>query len=221
MPSLSFPGRAVRRPGFLKTTFCPQAGSEKIPQTSVCPKQRWLVGGGGRTGGFLLFLLKLTFTTTTFLLAWLRDFSQEGLWGLLCPHTVPEAREWQLDDPGRRAPLRTAAMLSHPLLCFSFPDPVPVQPPGLRQHKQASGCRTRTARASEERALSFRLPASPSLHRPPHGFSPLQESCLLPEWEEGSRKCARSWPAQCFPLGGNAAFFTFNPEKYGSQKACF
>lgn len=55
-------------------------------------------------------------------------------------------------------------------------------------------------------------------------FPPPATSWLLPpapEWEEGSRKCAQSWLAPCFPLGGNTAFFAFNPEKYGSQKACF
>lgn len=111
-----------------------------------------------------------------------------------------------------------------PPICLSFPDPVLFQPPDRIQNKQAlwfpytnsHGFRVTGAFLPTSLLASRRLPTpcSPSSPAP-------ARSCLLPEWEEGSRKRARSWQAQRVPLGGNTAFFTFNPEKYGSQKACF
>lgn len=86
MPSLSFPGRAVRRPGFLKTTFCPQAGSEKIPQTSVCPKQRWLVGGG-ENRGVLAVPIKTDFHNHNFPVSLVAGFlSGRSVGSSLSPH---------------------------------------------------------------------------------------------------------------------------------------
>lgn len=122
---------------------------------------------------------------------------------------APEAAAWR-PRPRQAPPLGMAAALSAPRgPSISWPGPA-----GPVQHKQALPL-PHSARAAA-RALSFRLPPLP---RPRARAAP--RSHRLPAWEAGPRKRARSWRPARFPLGGNTAFFTFNPEKYGSQKACF
>lgn len=114
-----------------------------------------------------------------------------------------------------------ATPLSYPGICLSFPDTVPFPSPGPSNTNRPAGVHTQTALLARALALSCCCPLS---FLPAHLLRWPCRSCrLLPAWEEGARKSARSWSwqAQGFPLGGNAAFFTFNPEKYGSQKACF
>lgn len=54
---------------------------------------------------------------------------------------------------------------------------------------------------------------TPLLCFPPPLPSSFPRPAGLSKWEEGSRRYARSWQAERFPLGGNVAFFTFNPER--------
>lgn len=90
----------------------------------------------------------------------------------MVPAVSQKPSSCSLMTPAWGAPLRMAAPLAHPLISSSFPEPVLSQPPGPRQHKQASGFHTLTALAPEEPVLSFRLPSSPSPRHPPHPFSP-------------------------------------------------
>lgn len=132
------------------------------------------------------------------------------------PHCPRSSRGGSLMTWALSGTARHGCPALHPPMCLSFPAPVLFQPPGLIQNKQA--LRFPYTNSPGFSVTGAFLPTSLCAVPP---LLPLARSCLLPEWEEGSRKCAQSWQAKCFPLGGNTAFFTFNPEKYGSQESLF
>lgn len=117
-------------------------------------------------------------------------------------------------SPESSVPLRVRHTLSGcpaPLFCLPSSRQAPPTQTGplLPTHTQQPWCRATGA--------SLPIPSPPSPHRPPL-LSPLRgAACLLPEWVEDLGNVPRAGGPSCFPLGGNAAFFTFHPEKYGSQ----
>lgn len=178
----------------------------KFPRTSHVFSARTAGVRSGR-GTFLLFLGKLTFMHPVFPLSWPAGSLRKAC-GVFVVPSLPHS-------PGSSAPLRVRHTLSG---CPAPPLLPSVQSPGASNTNRPSASHARPAAlVSEPLVLPFRFP--PFFHPPPTSSPlPLARSCLPPPRVGGrSRKCAQSWRTQCFPLGGNAAFFTFHPEKYGSQ----
>lgn len=103
------------------------------------------------------------------------------------------------------------------LICLSLPDQ-PHLGLELLQHKQAHWF-PYTQLPQVHSNWPF-LPTS-LLCFPPPLPSSLPRPSGLSKWEEGSRRYARSWQAERVPLGGNVAFFTFNPEKKWFSESLF
>lgn len=114
-------------------------------------------------------------------------------------------------NPGRRGCHRSDWLPAHCcfLTCLSLPDQ-PLSGLELLQHKQAHWF-PHTQLPQVRSNWPF-LP-TPLLCFPPPLPSSFPRPAGLSKWEEGSRRYARSWQAERFPLGGNVAFFTFNPER--------
>lgn len=153
----------------------------------------------------IVFSTKLDFNNLVyFLWTHLQDRPRANLPDCLCPCTAPRILA------GAAVTALTGFLLTAAfLLAFRFLIS-PFRVLSCSNTNRPTGFHTPNCPRSAVTGLSFRLPSSAFRHLSPPPFPALRG---LSKWEEGSRRYARSWQAERFPLGGNVAFFTFNPER--------